>query len=181
MKNPDSSDRNTSHIDKAVALRKQQQIESMLAFVYDRPDRQWQDRLDALVERNNQLAFKEASGIVFRGDFYLSRNAASMRRASVIPLDRSLMAEMQELIEEKRRLQVEKDLVQTFFVTVLNVSPHSHHHRSLLPDCVHPALPPIPLGKEPLPLSPEHIKRIQDLGKDAVMALKRRLALNLIT
>jgi hypothetical protein len=176
----DPSDRSTGHINKDLALAKTTIVQLLMDFVYEKPIQQWEKRLSHLVERHNSLTGQTCTGILFRGDIYLSQAHAGRYFPLFKPLHSSLYPEMVKLVQEKEALMAEKESARTFFVIVVNATPHPQHYRDLLPECLHAALPPIPLGKEPLPLPTETIEQIHHQCADAILTIKRRLTMNLI-
>lgn len=174
----DRLDRSTGHINKDYALAKAAIVKMLMNFVYEKPMQQWEKRLSHLIERHNMLTGQTCTGILFRGDMYFSQTHAGRDFPLVKPLHPSLYSEMEKLVQEKEALMAERESVHAFFVTVANASPHSQHYRELLPECLHAALPSMVPSKEPLPA--ETIERIHHQCADAILTIKRRLAMNLI-
>ena len=174
----DHLDRSTGHINKDYALAKVAIVKMLMNFVYEKPIQQWEKRLNHLIERHNMLTGQACTGILFRGEIYFSQVYTGRDFPLVKPLHSSLYPEMTKLVQEKEELMAERETVRAFFVTVVNAAPNARHYRELLPECLHAALPSIAPSEEPLPA--ETVEQIHRQCADAILTIKRRLAMNLI-
>lgn len=160
---------------------KQQIKEILYGFLYAPVQKQFKQRLDAIIVKNTLQGGYSHKSFTYRGVLYSCDVTAAPRKMNrLLP---ALMLDMADYLKDLKHLN-EKEIpyVIGYINQVLNSSNHLADYLRLLPEAVHEPLKAFIatcLCHNP-PLHGDTVRLLMDKNKDPITLMKNRMVTNLI-
>lgn len=128
---------------------------------------------NAYLDRHGQMAF------MYKGQEYCAENYRPQRRLGL--LHRDLYPAMEEWLEKGRELQKEKETVLNYLSCLLIRANSAEELKAITPECLHSELPEYGGAYTHASMTQEEIDAFNKQNEEAILLIKKRLLLNMIT